>query len=264
MTRARGSGVQQAASSLLLLLVILSSKSSGGQSFDCRGATTTVERTICADPRLKRLDSELAKNYRAAMQQVVPGGSNALLATQRTWISDRNRCASGSNECLTEKYQERNAVLAALLARTSEENPQIDLADPAVLVGTWTVASDAEWSNLVPIAAHLPPPGAQIVAKPGELCVVAPPEAKLCSTFGLAVESDSRKGKRPAHEIAAGSVALLAFFGGRGDFELVLGADQQVRAASRACEPAGKNCRSISIPWRPVSPDAAVKIYHLF
>jgi uncharacterized protein len=265
MTRADSSRTRTA-SLLLLLVLAFGSASALSQSFDCRAATTTVEQAICADTRLKRLDSELANNYRAAAKQVVPEGAKALLATQKAWISDRNRqCATGSNDCIAEKYRERNDVLMALLARTSDENPVIDLADPAVLLGIWTVVSDtASSSKLVPTAAHLPPPGARIIAKPGELCVVEPAEAKICSPFGLAVEPRSTHAKRPAQEIPKDSIVLLAYFGGRADFELAVGPNQELAAASRACEPAGSNCRWISQPWRAASPDAAVKIYHLF
>jgi len=268
MMRASSSGHRCAVLPLLFLFAF-GSQPATSQSFDCRKAATTVERSVCADPHLKQLDTELADNYRAAKKQVVQEGEKALVATQRAWVADRNRqCATGAEACITEKYQERNGLLVALLARTSDENPVIDAADPAVLLGSWTVSSEshdpATPSGLVPMAAHLPPPGARLIARPGELCIVDPPPARICSPFGLAVQAQSPRSKHSDPTTAKDSAVVLTYFGGRADFELVVGPNQELAASFRACEGAGKNCHWISQPWRAASPDATIKIYHLF
>ncbi len=254
-----------------LLLVVFASRPANSQSFDCQKAATAIERTICTDGTLKQLDSELARNYRAAVRRIVPEGSKALVATQRAWVSDRDRqCASGASECLAEKYRERNDLLLALLACTSEENPLIDAADPAVLLGTWVVAPEsggpASSDNLTPIVEHLPPPGARLVAKVGEFCVVEPPEAKICSQFGLAVEQHPALAATAHSEerLPEGSTVLLAYFDGRAAFDLIVGPNEKVAAEFLECDAAGNNCRRVSQPWLPASPDATVKIYHLF
>jgi hypothetical protein len=158
--------------------------------------------------------------------------------------------------------------LVALLARTSDENPAIDVANPAVILGTWQVPfeshSPLSSGELVPTAAHLPPPGARFVAKLGELVIVAPPQAKICSPFGLSVQPTRSLTKHSSQSLAKGSVVILTYFGGRADFELIVGPDQEVVATFLACEPTGKNCRRLSQPWRAASPDAGIKVHHLF
>ena len=153
-------------------------------------------------------------------------------------------------------------------ARTSDENPAIDVANPAVLIGTWIVPSASHSSvssgELVPTAAHLPPPGTKLVAKLGELCIVDPPQAKICSSFGLAVQPNRSQAKHSGQSLAKGSVVLLTYFDGRADFELVVGPNQELFATFLACEPSGKNRRRISQPWRAASPGATIKVHHLF
>jgi len=263
------SGVLREASRILVAIAIFNSRYANSHSLDCRKASTTVERAVCADTHLKLLDSELAKNYQSAKKQVVPEGLQALVATQRAWIAERDlQCATGANDCVATQYQKRNDILLALLARTSEENPVIDLANPAVLLGSWIVPSESpspeSSSELVPTAAHLPPPGARLFARLGELCIVDPPQARFCSPFGLAVRPNRPQTKHSSQGLPKGSVVLLTYFGGRADFELIVGPNQELCATFLACEPDGKKCQRISQPWRAASPDAAIKVQYLF
>lgn len=274
MNRARRLGNHATAIVLLLFLLVVSgSRPAGSQSFDCEKAATAIERTICGNTQLRQLDSELAHNYRAAMKHIAPEDLKSLVATQRDWVSDRNsQCAAGAAACLFGKYRERNDLLTALLARTSDDNPMIDRADPAALLGAWVVVAGEDPDGtppgkLVPVAANLPPAGARLIATPGELCVVEPPEAKICNSFGLAVEQSSLHTQeilRSGKGFARDCVVLLTYFDGRADFELVAGPNQELAAVFHACEPSLKNCRWVTRPWRAASPDAAVKIYHLF
>ncbi|HYD40321.1 MAG TPA: hypothetical protein VEB43_05785 [Anaeromyxobacter sp.] len=39
-------------------------------SFDCAQATTKVEKLVCATPAVARLDAELARTYRARVEQL--------------------------------------------------------------------------------------------------------------------------------------------------------------------------------------------------
>jgi uncharacterized protein len=239
------------------------------QSFDCRRATTVVEKAICGDAHLMQLDSALATSYRATAQRISPEGSKKLAESQRAWISDRDRhCATGTGDCIAEEYTERNNLLRSLLARTSDANPVIDIADPASLVGTWMVSrgspEPASSNHVVSTSAHLPPSGATLVAKTGELCVVATPQAKICNPFGLAVEERTKGMKGVDPSIAAESVILLTYFDGRADFSLVLDRNQELSASSRVCEANGTDCRWLKQHWQPASPDAAVKVYRVF
>jgi uncharacterized protein YecT (DUF1311 family) len=269
MTPGIRSGIKRAASYIMMALAVFNAHSANSQSFDCRKASTAVEKTVCTDTRLKLLDSEMAKNYQAAKKRMVPAGLKTLVATQRAWTAERDlQCATGDSDCIAAKYQERNDILLALLASTSDENPAIDLANPAVLLGTWLVPSESHsplsTGELVPTAAHLPPPGARLVAKLGELCIVDPPQAKSCNPFGLTVQPNRSKAKHFKQNMAKGSVVLLTYYDGRADFQLIVGPNQELVATFLACEPTGKNCQRIQQPWRAASPDASIKVYHLF
>ena len=73
-------------------------------SFDCAKAGTTVERQICGDPTLSRMDEQLNKVYREAL---ATGPKPELLTSvQRDWLKDvRNQCANV--QCLRDAYQSR-------------------------------------------------------------------------------------------------------------------------------------------------------------
>lgn len=90
----------------VLLSVYLSLFSVAGvaASFDCKKASTLVERQICADPTLSALDDQLAAAYQRAL--AAAKDKQAILDQQRAWLSaTRDDC---SNEaCLKAAYKSR-------------------------------------------------------------------------------------------------------------------------------------------------------------
>jgi uncharacterized protein YecT (DUF1311 family) len=99
-------------------------------SFDCQAAQSAIEKTLCADPELARLDRRLASRYAMSVQSYRYGMSlsdklspsdwdrkhladeqaalDKLIAAQRTWLAERNKaCASGAPACLTASYKKR-------------------------------------------------------------------------------------------------------------------------------------------------------------
>lgn len=92
------------------------------QSFDCGKAQDALDRAICASPRLRQLDTELAAAYAAALKRDA-GQGGALRETQRSWVTSRAACVSNAaasatvpahtERCLTAAYTNRIAVLAA-------------------------------------------------------------------------------------------------------------------------------------------------------
>ncbi len=259
------------ATGILLLTLAFSpvhSAHAARKSLECRNPVTAVDRSICSNKRLKRLDAELTANYRSVLKFVVPEGANAIVSSQRAWIAERNfRCASGATVCLSAAYQERNEILLALLARTSIDNPIIDAADPAILLGTWLVGANgrvATTSTRLATAAHLPPAGARLVAKAGELCVVEPEDSRICSQFALAIEQAKPRNKHGDRTAVNDSVVMLTYFGGQADFELMLGSNHELTATFRVCEDAARNCEWMQQRWEPQSPNAAGNRYHLF
>ncbi|MFA6957557.1 MAG: hypothetical protein WC538_16920 [Thermoanaerobaculia bacterium] len=80
------------------LLLVLATLSSRAASFDCAKAHSVVETTICASPRLSRLDDELARWYELTSSITVdPKG---LVTLQREWLrGTRDECGDDT-ECL--------------------------------------------------------------------------------------------------------------------------------------------------------------------
>lgn len=94
---------------VLLMAAMLAPGTADGASFDCSRARTQVEKIICADAALSRLDEQLAEGYAAVLQK--SGGSGRVKAEQRDWLKNkRDRC--GDDQCLRNAYASRLAHLA--------------------------------------------------------------------------------------------------------------------------------------------------------
>lgn len=65
-------------------------------SFDCSKATTRVEKLICGDTALSRLDDKLAAAYKTALQD--EAHSESIRRAQKQWLKERNACADA--ECV--------------------------------------------------------------------------------------------------------------------------------------------------------------------
>jgi uncharacterized protein len=77
-------------------------------SFDCASVTTQVEKMICADPTLSRLDEQLSGEYRLALSRET--SPVELRQMQSEWLRSRDAC--GEVECLTTLYRRRLGVIA--------------------------------------------------------------------------------------------------------------------------------------------------------
>lgn len=82
-------------------------------SFDCRKAAADIEKAICADAALARLDRQTAEAYQDKLRYAEPALQEKIRQAQRDWIAKRNRSCSGpaAGACLTNFYRDRLAVL---------------------------------------------------------------------------------------------------------------------------------------------------------
>lgn len=88
---------------------MLAPGSAAGASFDCSRARTQVEKMVCGDAALSRLDDQLAEAYAAVLQK--SGGSGRVKTEQRNWLKNgRDRCRDA--QCLKNAYASRLAHLA--------------------------------------------------------------------------------------------------------------------------------------------------------
>lgn len=75
--------------------------------FDCAKATVKIEKLICEDAELSKLDDTLNALYRAALEDVRQ--TESLKTEQRAWIRKRNLCANVP--CLKKTYLARMQVI---------------------------------------------------------------------------------------------------------------------------------------------------------
>ena len=89
----------------VLLGVTLGASLSHAASFDCARAASLVEQAVCTNPRLSRLDEDLASLYKEAVRK------DATVRTdQLNWLKQRNLCRN--EPCLVGAYEQRLAELA--------------------------------------------------------------------------------------------------------------------------------------------------------
>jgi uncharacterized protein len=92
-------------------------------SFDCAKAGTKVEHMICDNPELSKLDEELAKSYKMALQDEQQ--ADILRQSQKKWLKYRNDCKD--TDCVKRAYEMRLSslevthVYAFPLGDTAEE-----------------------------------------------------------------------------------------------------------------------------------------------
>jgi uncharacterized protein len=89
----------------LLTLLGLSFNTVTAASFDCTKSKTFVEKTICSEPRLSKLDDVLVENYIGMYYSNFGGTKQSLKAEQLKWLSSRNKCKD--SKCLAKSYEKR-------------------------------------------------------------------------------------------------------------------------------------------------------------
>ena len=75
-------------------------------SFDCNKAKSPVEKAICADSELSKLDEDLSQTYKLAVIEYPV--ANYLRIRQREWIKANSFCDKNKMvSCLKDRYKER-------------------------------------------------------------------------------------------------------------------------------------------------------------
>lgn len=75
-------------------------------SFDCTKAGTAIEKQICSDPLLSKLDDALGSNYsRMLAANIGDGAKKDLRSKQLDWLKMRNKCQN--KNCIVEAYLNR-------------------------------------------------------------------------------------------------------------------------------------------------------------
>ena len=77
-------------------------------SFDCAKAQSKVEKMICADAELSKLDEDMAQAYSAALKETDNAG---VRQNQKQWAMQRNSCTEVA--CVKDAYVKRIAELSS-------------------------------------------------------------------------------------------------------------------------------------------------------
>jgi uncharacterized protein len=110
---------------LALLWIALLQQPAQAASFDCAKAGTKIEKLICADADLSKLDEKLGELYRQVREAAAGGakGDKYVKRRQMRWIEEtRNPCLD--RNCLRDVYLERIESLHR------ERNASVDSAAP--------------------------------------------------------------------------------------------------------------------------------------
>lgn len=103
-------------------------------SFDCTKASSKIEKMICGDEKLSKLDEELNLAYKNVLQD--ESQSEAVRQAQKKWIKERNGCSN--SDCVILAYQKRISELASSpISTKNSSSSRKPLSCPQC--GTWNV-----------------------------------------------------------------------------------------------------------------------------
>ncbi len=110
--RIRRSLIQAGLLSVLLPLCIAASISeTRAASFDCAKATTKIEKMICDNPVISKLDDELNAVYKTVLDKANEKEKQDIITQQRHWLKHtRNVCET--EVCFKHAYWSRQSELA--------------------------------------------------------------------------------------------------------------------------------------------------------
>jgi uncharacterized protein len=97
---------------LAMTLTLMNSSLVAAASFNCKKAGTTVEKTICNDPKLSRADEVMAEAYNQLINSLPSADASKLKQEQREWLEFRNaECVAEDALGLLAVYEDRTAIL---------------------------------------------------------------------------------------------------------------------------------------------------------
>ncbi len=123
---------------MLIALSLRQATITQAASFDCAKATSKVEKMICADAELSRLDGEMQTIHQQASQFIAdPVG---FRAEQRQWLKSRDTCKDTG--CLAKAYRSRIVTLQTVLAEPKPCFRLLERKWPEVASGHYPVCVD--------------------------------------------------------------------------------------------------------------------------
>ena len=121
---------------LALFIAVVHALPAYAASYDCKKAVTAVEKMICSDAELSKLDEKLVKVYAHAL--VVASDPDLLKSEQRAWLK-KCRNVNSDTISLKEAYGVRIIELTAFKSSIFSNNTVSD----SRLLGSWESFSTA-------------------------------------------------------------------------------------------------------------------------
>jgi uncharacterized protein YecT (DUF1311 family)/N-acetylneuraminic acid mutarotase len=98
----------------------------GSAGFDCKKATTPIEKCICSDQDLSYADSWLNKTYLSCLKFLSQEDKKKFKAEQITWMKKRDKICSESQDARSNIYGiDKDCLKKMYDQRTKELNPEI-------------------------------------------------------------------------------------------------------------------------------------------
>lgn len=98
-------------SRVLIGFIFFISLNAFSASFNCDRASIDIERSICNDPDLSKLDSELSISYTLSKRILI--NTEALMTSQVEWLAKRNSCKEIL--CISKEYKLRIKAIENML-----------------------------------------------------------------------------------------------------------------------------------------------------
>jgi uncharacterized protein len=121
-------------SALLLLTTLCVPIMGHAASFDCAKTISFVEKTVCSDAQLSKLDDALGAAFRAASANADVG--TQLTRDQRRWLGIRNACRDRT--CIKSAYEARIVELQARSRAKAIKGVSIPQGDFRALHFRWS------------------------------------------------------------------------------------------------------------------------------
>jgi len=102
--------------------------------FDCNKASTLVEKAICSDSELSKLDDLLMISYKEALGNI--SDTDKLKSEQRDWLSNtRNKCQDA--DCLKRAYNKRISAINDITALHNQVSKKTIKNADSLWAGEW-------------------------------------------------------------------------------------------------------------------------------
>lgn len=134
-----------------------------GPSFNCTKARTQVERAICGDAVISKLDFALAQTYADAAAEMQPDDKAAFKSSQRNWLKARDAaCLNRQQENNPDKQEISTCLVAVYHQRLSEIGDETSVLNPITEQRSYPVNLD------VFLDRQLNDDGASLFKTPGD------------------------------------------------------------------------------------------------